>query len=133
MPDIDVSDLCDDSDIAGEAFSVVHRREVVGNNGVATTITSFSRAAGSVTPTADNSLVRAEAYSTQSATALIITRARLRGVGKDAFGNKFQADIILTDDGNAWEVSSLDNWTSFGGGFVAAECTSIDYNPMAPA
>ena len=63
MPDIDVSDLLFDSDIAGEALSVIRREEMVGTNGVST-ITNMTLPAegddpivGSVFPTGDNSLV----------------------------------------------------------------------------
>jgi galactose-6-phosphate isomerase len=137
MPDIDVSDLCDDPDIAGEAFSVIRRQEVVGPNGVSTlTLTTFPQPgdpaiAGSVTPTGDNSLVRAEAYTTQSNTIKVITAFRLRGPSKDGAGKSFQPDIVVWN-GNHFVVSTLNEWTSFGGGFVEAECTQIDFNPLAP-
>jgi hypothetical protein len=133
MPDIDVSDLCDDGDIAGETFTVVRRRSVMQQNGTAALVTTyFPSCRGSLTPTGDNSLVRAEAFTTQSNTMLVITTFRLRGAGKDSFGNVFEPDIVLTDEGEAFVVSSLNEWTKFGGGFVEAECTSIDFNPMAP-
>jgi galactose-6-phosphate isomerase len=137
MPDIDVSDLLFDSDIAGEAFSVIRRQEVVGGNGVATlTVTTLPLAGdpaivGSVTPTGDNSLVRAEAYSTQSNTIKVITEFRLRGPSKDAAGQSFQPDIVLWN-GNHFVVSTLNEWTSYGAGFVEAECTSFDFNTLAP-
>jgi galactose-6-phosphate isomerase len=137
MPDIDVSDLCDDPDIAGDAFSVIRRQEVVGPNGVSTLVLTIlpqpgaPAIVGSVTPTGDNSLVRAEAYTTQSNTIRVITRFRLRGPSKDGAGQSFQPDIVLWK-GSHFVVSMLNEWTSFGAGQVEAECTSIDFSPMAP-
>src|ERR1700694_3507137 len=123
MPDIDVSDLLLDSDIAGEAFSVIRRQEIVGANGVPVlTQTTLPKAGdpaivGSITPTGDNSLVRAEAYSTQSNTIKVITAFRLRGPSKDGTGKSFQPDIVLWN-GNHFVVRTLNEWTSFGAGFV---------------
>lgn len=137
MPDIDVSDLLDDPDVAGESFSVIRRQEVVGTNGVATlTPVTYPQAGqppivGSITPTGDNSLVRAEAYTTQSNTIEVITPFRLRGPSKDTGGNSFQPDIVLWK-GNHYEVKTLNEWTSYGAGFVGAECIAIDFNPLAP-
>lgn len=132
MPDIDVSDLLDDPDIAGETFTVVRRQSVMQSNGVPTiTSTYFPGCTGSITPTGDNSLVRAEAYSTQSNTIRVITGFRLRAAGKDGLGNVFDADIVLSDEGNAFVVSSLNEWNKFGAGFMEAECTQFDFNPMA--
>jgi len=132
MPDIDVSDLCDDPDIAGESFTVVRRQQVMQQNGVPSTATTNFSATGSITPTGNNSLVRQEAFSTQSNTVRVITTFRLRGPSKDSNGNVYEADIIMTADGTSYIVSSLNEWNKFGGGFMEAECTAIDFNPMAP-
>lgn len=137
MPDIDVSDLLFDSDIAGESFQVVRRQETIGSNGVSNlTQTTFplpgdDPIVGSVTPTGDNSLVRQEAFQTQSNTILVITTFRLRGPSKDSGGASFQPDIVVWS-GNQYVVRSLNEWTSFGVGFVAAECASIAFIDLAP-
>jgi hypothetical protein len=132
MPDIDVSDLCLDPDIAGESFTVVRRQSVMQPNGTTAITSTYFQASGSITPTGDNSLVRADAYTTQAGTIAVITNFRLRSGGKDNLGNAFQPDIVLTSDGNSFVVSSLNEWDSFGGGFMHAECTEIDFNPMGP-
>lgn len=138
MPDIDVSDLTFDSDIAGEAFGVIRRQEVVGANGVsvitATTLPAAGQPAivGSITPTGDNSLVREEAFQTQAETVTVITAFRLRGASKDANGNSFQPDIVVRSDGSQYLVASVKSWAAFGAGFVEAECTSFDFSATAP-
>jgi hypothetical protein len=139
MPDIDVSDLTFDSDIAGEAFGVIRRQEVVGNNGVSvltlTTMPAAGQSAivGSITPTGDNSMVREEAFQTQAETVTVITAFRLRGASKDTNGNFFQPDIVVRSDGSQWIVKSLKSWASFGAGFVEAECVSFDFNAVVAA
>jgi len=137
MPDIDVSDLLFDSDIAGESFIVIRRQEIVGDNGVSVlTATSLplpgdAPIVGSITPTGDNSLVRQEAYQTQANTILVITPFRLRGPSKDSGGASFQPDVVVWN-GNHFVVKTLNEWTSFGAGFVEAECSSIDLIELAP-
>lgn len=131
MPDIDVSDLLFDPDIAGTTFDVIRRQETVGANGVASVApTTFEDVVGSITPTGDNSLVREEGYSTQSNTIKVITTFRLRGPSKDA-GHNFQPDIVVWN-GTNYEVKSLNEFTPFGAGFVEADCISIDFTAQAP-
>lgn len=138
MPDIDVSDLMLDSDIAGESFTVIRRQETVGANGASTLATTTLPLAGdplivgSITPTGDNSLVRQEAFQTQASTVTVITAFRLRGASKDGAGNSFQPDIIVRADGSQYLVASLKPWTAFGAGFIEAECTSFDFTALAP-
>lgn len=137
MPDIDVSDLLLDGDIAGESFVVVRRQETVGANGVAVLQTTTLPAAGqppivgSIFPTGDNSLVRQEAFSQQQAAVTVVTPFRLRPASKDALGNSYQADLIYWS-GTYYIVKSLKPWTSYGAGFVEAECVAFDLNVRAP-
>jgi hypothetical protein len=137
MPDIDVSDLTLDSDIAGESFSVIRRQETVGANGASTLEATTLPAAGdppivgAIFPSGDNSLVREEAYQTQAEALTVITQFRLRGASKDANGNSFQPDIVVWNGGN-YLVKSIKPWTSYGAGFIEAECTSYDFIVPAP-
>lgn len=137
MPDIDVSDLTLDSDIAGESFSVIRRQDTVGANGTSTLETTTLPGAGdppivgAIFPSGDNSLVREEAYQTQAEALTVITQFRLRGASKDANGNSFQPDIVVWNGGN-YLVKSIKAWTSYGAGFVEAECVSFDFNVPAP-
>lgn len=131
MPDIDVSDLLLDGDIAGESFTVIRRQETVGNNGVTAIAQTNLSAVGSISPTGDNSLVRAEAFQTQANTIKVITNFRLRGPSKDGAGNSFQPDIIQWN-GNHFVVRVINEWTSYGAGFVEVECSSIDFIDLAP-
>lgn len=133
MPDIDVTDLLFDPQIAGQTFTVVRRQQVMQQNGQPQiTTTYFPKTVGSITPTGDNSLVRQEAFTTQSNTAKIMTTFRLRGASKDGLGNQYMADIVLTDDGDSFVVVTLNDWNKFGAGFMEADCTEIDFNPMIP-
>lgn len=132
MPSIDVTDLLVDPEIAGEPFIVVRRQMTVDNHGKTNiAFTVFPNVAGSITPTGDNSLVRAEAYETQANTIKVITPFRLRGVSKDVSGS-FLPDLVLWG-GNHFEVKSLNDWNTFGAGFMEADCLSIETVDQAPS
>lgn len=132
MPQIDVSDVTLDPEIAGERFSVVRRAEVVNDFGESVVVSrTYPRVPGSVTPTAPNSLAREEAYQTQQKTIQVIARFRLRGVARDGAGAKFQPDLILWR-GDAYLVTTVDDYSQYGAGFVRADCASTDYEDVAP-
>lgn len=131
MPDIDVSDLLLDADIAGQIFGVIRRQETVGANGVSTVAATNLTAVGSITPTGDNSLLREEAFQTGAKTIKVITPFRLRGASKDAGGNSFQPDIVVWN-GDNFLVRIVNDWTPFGAGFIEAECSSFDFIDLAP-
>jgi hypothetical protein len=140
MPDIDVSDVLGDPDVAGTLFTVIRRQETVNNFGrpVLTTSTYPDPAAdpplqqpfGAIYPTGDNSMVRADAYTTQSDTITVVTPFRLRGPSKSA-GVTYQADIVLWE-GTHYIVKTVNDYSKFGAGMIQAECTAYDYNVQAP-
>jgi hypothetical protein len=131
MPSIDVSDLLLDGEIAGETFTVLRRRQVVNGHGnVAIVTTVIPDVIGSITPTGDQSIVRAEAYQTQANTIKVITPFLLRGISKEG-GNSFLPDVVVWSGVN-YEVKSLNDWARYGSGFMEAECVSIDLEDEAP-
>lgn len=112
--------------IAGEAFQVIRRQETVNSYGESTTTNTTLDAVGGITPTAENSLVREDAFQTQSKTIRVITTFRLQAMGIGADGNKYQPDLILWH-GDYYVIKTLNDWSSYGIGFVEADCASIDY------
>lgn len=131
MPDIDVTDLLVDPEIAGDTFDVIRRKQVVDAHGTTTVVpTLFQNVTGSVTPTGDQSLVRAEAYETQANTIKVITTFRLRGVSKEG-GDSYLPDVVVWAGSN-FEVKSLNDWNRFGAGMMEADCASIDFADQAP-
>ncbi len=131
MPALDVSEVLNDPDIAGDAFTVLRRTQTVNNYGEGGVATQTLPAFGSVQPTGDNSLVREEAYQVQANSITVYTTFPLRGPGKDAQGNSYQPDVVVWQ-GNHYLVKVVNDWSSFGTGFVQADCQSIDPVDLAP-
>lgn len=135
MPEIDVTDILVDIDIADSQFTVIRRQEVVNNFGETTLVTTtypptLPQPIGAIYPTGDNKLQRKEDFTSQSDTITVVTQFRLRGASKSG-GNKFQPDIVVWN-GNNYVVSNVNEFTQYGAGFIEAECTSIDFTPQAP-
>ena len=139
MPEIDVTDVLIDNDVAGTSFTVLRRQEVVGINGVSSVnVLPVFGVLGAVQPTGDNSLMREEAYDAQAKTLKIITSFRLRGVStSNALG--YKPDQVVWPEGgtDVYEVRVVDDWSQFGGGQIEAECVQITYvgqppSPLAP-
>lgn len=132
MPQIDLSDIVLDPFIAGEAFSVIRRQQAVDNNGIMSTVnTAVPNVRGQVTPTGDNSLVREEAFQTQSKSISVITSYRLRGASKDENGVQWQPDLVLWK-GDYYIVREIKDWSQYGAGLIEADCTSIDFVDQPP-
>lgn len=132
MPEIDVTEVLLDSDIAGESFVVIRRTELVNIFGERTNPYGNKRelAIGSVTPTGENSLVREEGFQTQTKTIKVITPTLLRGTAKYA-GQKFDPDIVLWR-GDYYVVRTVEDYSQYGVGMIEAECSSTDYVEQPP-
>lgn len=135
--DIDVTDLLHDPFIAGEEFIVIRRRETINAYGERTSH-PIQRllAVGSIQPTGNNSLVREEAYQTETKTIKVITDFLLRGPTKDKSQPQgatvtFDPDIVIWR-GDSYVVKSIDDYSQYGIGMVQAECASVDYVDQAP-
>lgn len=132
MAELDVTDVLLDADVAGDAFTVLRRLEVVGQNGVSTVrVETVPNVAGSVQPTGDSSLLREEALDAGAKTIKVVTPFRLRGPSQTTGTANYKPDQILWR-GDAYEVRVLDDWTEYGGGFVEAECSQIVYVGTPP-
>jgi hypothetical protein len=133
---LDISELMTDPDVGGTTFDVTRREEVVGSNGLPTiTETAMPGKIGAVFPAGDNSLVREEAYSQQQQAIEIVTLFRLRGASIDrATNKKYQPDIVVwpVGSGNKYIVRSIELFTSYGAGFIKADCVSYDSQAGAP-
>jgi galactose-6-phosphate isomerase len=124
VPFIDVSDVITDPMVAGDEFIVIRRRATVNDHGEGEDAAPLRfQAVGSITPVGDNSLVREEAYETQTNAIQVITEFALRGAGVDKQGNEFQPDQVEWD-GDTYTVRVVDNYSKFGAGFVRAECVT---------
>lgn len=132
MAEIDVTDVLIDSDVAGDAFTVIRRLEVVSQYGLSSSrLKHIPGVLGSVQPTGDNSLIREDAYDAQAKTLKIITSFRLRGVSQSAGPSSYKPDRVLWN-GDYYEVRVVDDWTLFGGGMVEAECVQVTYVGTPP-
>lgn len=141
---IDLTDLFFDPDIAGQSFCVIRRQQTINVHGEGVDTETRFYPIGQISPTGDNSLVREAAFQAQMDTIMVLTTFRLRAVAREVSnpGNlpvppasaTYQPDIVLFN-GSHYVVQTLNEFTQFGGGFVEAECVSIDYvdNPPAPA
>lgn len=132
MPLIDVTQVLLDPVVAGEAFEVVRREEVVNAYGESVLTTIRLPATGSVQPTGANSLTRLDAFQTQAKTLRVITTFRLRGASKErASGDSYQPDLVYWR-GDYFIVTELEDFTQYGAGMVQANCTSTDFVDDAP-
>lgn len=128
MPWLDLSDVITDPFLA-DTFVVVRRMQIVNGQGETVIIPMGNfGAVGVVTPTGNNSLVRAEAYESQADSIQIITMFRLRGASKDTAGINWQPDLVQWN-GITYLIKTLNDFTRFGAGFIQADAIATDYNP----
>lgn len=126
MPYVDVARVLVSPMVAGQKFLVRRRVETVNEFGELVTNETVLPAIGSVTPTGDNSLLREEAFQTQSESIRVVTRFRLRGASRDEVGNKFQPDIVVFNNQN-YLVRVVSEYNQFGVGMTEAECILMNY------
>lgn len=132
MPELDVTEVLLGADIAGTAFTVIRRREVVGSDGIAVLYQrSIPGVLGSVTPTGENSLIREEAHSAQHKSIMVVTSFRLRGSSRDGLGASWQPDLVLWR-GGYFIVRTVEDFSQFGAGMISADCETFSYVPPPP-
>jgi hypothetical protein len=85
---------------------------------------------GSITP-GDGSVMREDAYDAQSQSIKIITTFRLRGVSRGPSAKDFKPDRISWN-GSLFELTSQNEYTDFGYGFVESVATEIDWVDLPP-
>lgn len=132
MPYLDVTALFVDPLIAGEAFDVIRRRQIMGSNGVTTVQNTYYRAQrGSIGPAGASVLERLADQQFAGKALDVITQFRLRGPAKEVQGYSFQPDLVIWK-GDYYIVQSVSDFSQYGAGFVQAVVTSIDYVDQAP-
>ncbi len=132
MPLVDVTEILTDPDVAGQEFTVLRRQEVVNSFGESTWSTARIMVTGSVQPSGDQGLIREEGLDAQAKSIEVYTTYRLRGVAKGPDAARWKPDIVVWNN-NHFEVVNVDSFSSFGAGFVKAECTSVHYVDLPPA
>jgi hypothetical protein len=132
VPEIDVTDVLLDPDIAGEQLTVLRRVQTIGTNGVAviTETAVMPAPVGSVRPTGDNSLVREEAYQQQAKSIRVVTNFMLRGEARDG-GVDYQPDVIVWK-GSRFVVRTIEDYSQYGAGMIQADCTSMEFDDPPP-
>lgn len=133
MPDIDLSEVWLDSDVAGDTFSVIRRPYTLTKGRTVITPAQTDGIFGSVNSASPEDLKRLEDYQVGMKVVSIVTGFRLQMQSpSDGPGNKgYQPDIVIWH-GSHFVVSWLDDYSSFGNGQIQALATSIDYNDPPP-
>ena len=131
MPTIDVTDVLLGDDIAGQTFTVYRRKEVVNSHGRPDIVETAFQAVGSINPLGDNSLLREEMFTANNNGIEVITTFRLQSTARIG-ADKYQPDEILWE-GSRYVVRYINDYTTFGAGFVQAECASKTYVDDGPA
>ena len=132
MPEIDVTYVLLDPEIAGEQLTVLRRVQTVGTNGVTvvTETTVMPKPFGSVRPTGDNSLVREDAYQQQAKSIRVVTNFRLRGESNDG-ASDYQPDVLVWH-GSRFLVRTIEDYSQYGAGMIQADCTSMNFVDPPP-
>lgn len=133
-PWIDVTEVLLDPMVAGEVGDVyaVRRLQHVSQGGIVSALRQVFAIVASITPTGDNSLAREEAFQTQSKSIKVITGFLLRGVSGHKNGQKFQPDLVWWK-GDYYLVKDVSDFSSYGGGLIEADCSSIDFEDEPPS
>lgn len=103
----------------GDIFQVVRRAEAIDNFGRSSTTQVIATALGTIYPTGDNRLVRQEDYQRGAKTLTLVTTYRLQQAAPG-----YQPDVVLFR-GNQFVVTSVEDFSQYGAGFVVAECSSM--------
>jgi hypothetical protein len=127
MPELDVVDVLLDGMLAGESFVVLRRLESRNQFGRIDIAETRLPAIGSIVPVGENSLVREDAYQTQTKTIRVITPFRLRGATVDEAGARYQPDVVEWK-GDRYVVRTINDYSQYGAtGLIEAECSSMDF------
>jgi uncharacterized membrane protein len=114
------------------SFAVNRRVQTVGINGRVSIIAqAFAGVFGVIYPSDNNELQRLADLQVTGKTITVITRFALRSEAETS-GTEYQPDIVVWR-GDNFLVKHVEDWSSFGPGFVLAICTSIDLVDMPPA
>lgn len=114
-----------------DTFSVNRRTQTVGTNGRASISSQVTPAVyGVVYPSDDNELRLLGDMQVTGKTITVITQFALRSES-EVSGAEFMPDVV-TWKGDNFLVKHIEDWSSFGPGFILAICTSTDIVDNAP-
>ena len=119
MPTLDVTDLLLDPDFATTGLICIRNAEKVGEDGIAVQTPAQTTFTGVVTAGKGAVLVRQDGSSRTQDNILVHTTFRLR-----VSGAVYAADIVVFG-GNQYTVSQVNDYSTYGRGFVAATCDLI--------
>lgn len=126
MPDIDVSDILLDPDFC-ELLTVTRRAETMVKGRSTTTPTTISpQPVGVVIPQNDSPMMRGPDQQNLPRLIQVHTPFRLRGASAG-----YQPDLI-TWKGADYVVNKVQDFSSYGGGFIQADCSSVASTEPAP-
>jgi hypothetical protein len=132
-PIVDVTDILIDTDVAGQEFVVIRRQETVNANGESVWTSHKIPAVGSIQPSGAQDLLREDGFDSQAQSIKVVTMFRLFGVTRGPGVVRFKPDIIVWAN-VYYEITSPNDWSAFGAGFIEADATSIQYvEPGPPA
>lgn len=119
MPFLDVSDILLDPDFVDTSLACTRNAQAVGDDGLAVDTPTVIPFSGVVTNNTGDLLVRMTEGSRIQGSITIHTRFRLQagGPGRDA--------DIVTWQGRRYTVSSVGDWSTYGAGFILANCDLI--------
>lgn len=128
MPDLDVSEVLLDPDFA-ETLTVMRRTEAISGHGRATiTEVEVSPApVGVVIPQNDAPVQRGPDQQTLPSLLQVHTPFRLRSVAPGV-----QPDVVIWN-GDRYVVNKVYNFSHYGRGFIAADCSSQDLADNPPS
>jgi hypothetical protein len=102
-----------------DSFEIMRRPESISQYGRSVTTQVIATAAGTIYPTGDNSLVRQSDFEMSRKTLTCVTTYRLQQAAPG-----FQPDLVLYR-GNTYVVSSVEDYSQYGAGFIVAQLSSI--------
>lgn len=109
-----------------DSFTVRRRTETIGSNGRSSVVNADTVTFGVVTSGPDNKLERQGDQQHAGKSLTIVTVYRIQGPSPGK-----QPDLILWG-GDYFVVDKVDDYSRYGGGFVQAECSSIDLVDQPP-
>jgi galactose-6-phosphate isomerase len=114
-----------------DTFNVVRRVETVNNSGESVQSLSASVGVYGVVKSIGDRLDRKAEEDSSQKDLRIFTKFALRGESRDGVPTDWKPDLIFWH-GNNFIVKNVRDWGSYGIGYVAAECNSIELVSMPP-
>jgi hypothetical protein len=121
LPLLDVSSVLDDPDFRDDTLICTRNAQTVSAGGLAVNTPTTIPFSGVVTSGGGDKLIRLADGSRISGSITIHTRFAL-----SAGAPNFDADVV-TWQGRQYTVTPVNNWLTFGDGFVSVDCDLIPF------